>query len=119
MLADKAMLSQPAWNDRPNTPWPPMHVETRNSIAYRVALVAKGEFDAMIALSAKCDWDLAAAEIIVEEAGGIATSHNGSPLLYNRPDAIQPSIVAAGAPLHAEMIERVKHISLQNRQDRT
>lgn len=115
MLGDKAMFAHAAWDTLPNRPWPPMEIETRSSIAYRMTLIANGAFDAMMALSAKRDWDLAAADIIVTEAGGIATAHDGSPLVYNRPDAIQPSIVAAGPALHAKLMERVAHIKLPGR----
>ena len=115
MLGDKAMLEHPAWNTPPNRPWPAMEIETRNSIAYRMALVANGAFDAMLALSAKRDWDLAAADIIVTEAGGSATAHDGSTLVYNRPDAIQPSIVAAGPAIYAEIMDRVSRIKLPAR----
>src|SRR5262249_35783444 len=40
MLGDKPMFEHPAWSNPPNTPWPAMHIETRNSIAYRMVLVA-------------------------------------------------------------------------------
>jgi myo-inositol-1(or 4)-monophosphatase len=46
-----------------------MRVESRNSIAYRVCLVAAGAFDAAVALSPKSEWDLAAADLIRAEAG--------------------------------------------------
>jgi myo-inositol-1(or 4)-monophosphatase len=115
MLADKPMLQHAAWNTPPNRPWPDMHIETRNSIAYRMALVAAGQFDAMMALSPKRDWDLAAAEIIVTEAGGNATTHTGARFAYNRESTIQPSLLAAGPKLHAELLARVSHITLPRR----
>ena len=115
MLGDKAMFAHPAWNTLPNIAWPDMHIETRSSIAYRMALVACGEFDAMLALSAKRDWDLAAADLILKEAGGVATAHDGSDLEYNRPAAIQTSIVGAGPSLHALLLKRVSHIQLPHR----
>ena len=115
MLADKAMLAHPAWNTPPNIPWPPMEIETRSSIAYRLALVANGAFDAMLALSAKRDWDLAAADIVLSEAGGIVTAHDGAPFRYNLPEAMQNSVVGAGRALHARLIERVSHIKLPRR----
>ena len=40
------------------------------SIAYKVALVAKGKIDIAISFTKKNDWDLAAAHLIIEEAGG-------------------------------------------------
>jgi len=115
MLADKQMLMHAAWNTPPNVPWPAMEIETRSSIAYRLALVANGSFDAMLALSAKRDWDLAAADIIVTEAGGIVTAHDGSRLRYNRPDAMQVTVVGAGPNLHPRLMDRVSHIKLPRR----
>jgi myo-inositol-1(or 4)-monophosphatase len=112
MLGDKPMFEHAAWNNSPNVPWPPMQIETRNSIAYRMALVATGRFDAMMALSAKHDWDLAAAEIIVREAGGIVTAHTGSRFSYNGRSTLQPSVVAAGPILHAQLLTRVSHLKL-------
>src|SRR6202000_2814699 len=49
MLGDKQMLAHAAWNTPPSRPWPAMEIETRSSIAYRMALVANGAFDAMLA----------------------------------------------------------------------
>ena len=115
MLGDKAMLTHAAWNTPPNVPWPVMHIESRSSIAYRMALVANGSFDAMLALSAKRDWDLAAADIVLTEAAGMATAHDGSVLRYNGPSAIQTSIVGAGPTLHAKLMDRVSHIKLTHR----
>jgi myo-inositol-1(or 4)-monophosphatase len=113
MLSDKQMLANKAWETPPNRPWLPMEVETRSSIAYRLALVANGSFDAVMALSAKRDWDLAAADIVLSEAGGIVTAHDGSALVYNRPAALQISVVGAGPALHAKLLERVSHIDLR------
>ncbi len=115
LLGDKPMFEHPAWNNPPNIPWPPMHIEQRNSIAYRMALVARGDFDAMMSLSSKHDWDIAAAEIILSEAGGKVTSHKGDTFLYNGATAIQPSIVAAGPRLYEALLARVSHINLPGR----
>lgn len=112
MLGDKPMFGHVAWNNPPNVPWPAMKIETRNSIAYRMALVAAGQFDAMMALSAKHDWDLAAADIIVSEAGGVVTTHRGARIRYNCQSTLQPSIVAAGPLLHAHLMARVSHLNL-------
>ena len=61
MLGDAKMFAHPAWRE----PWPDMRIEARNSIAYRMCLVASGAFDAAIALSPKSEWDLAAADLIL------------------------------------------------------
>lgn len=110
MLADRTMLSHPNWNNPPLRPWPPMDIETRGSIAYRLALVANASFDAMLALSAKRDWDLAAGDLIMREAGGIVTTRTGAQIRYNCEQTLQPSVVAAGAALHPLLIDRVRNI---------
>lgn len=108
ILGPKSAFENPA----PPLRWPPLHVETRNSVAYRLALVACGSFDAAVALSAKHDWDLAAADLIVQEAGGRVTTHTGAPLRYNHAEPIQPSVVAAGPVLQAQIVDRVCGLKL-------
>ena len=71
-----------------------------SSIAYRMALVAAGTFDATITLSTKSDWDIAAGDLIVQEAGGLVTQVNGTPLVYGQDSLSHPHIVAAGPHLH-------------------
>lgn len=112
MLGPKATFESPAANIIPAEPWPEMHVEQRNSVAYRLALVGCGAFDATVALSAKHDWDLAAGDLIVQEAGGCVTTHKGAAFRYNGHIPIQPSVVAAGPTLHAQLIARVHDIAL-------
>ena len=115
ILGPKTTFDRPPVNIAPSIPWPPMHVETRNSVAYRLALVACGAFDAAVALSAKHDWDLAAADLIVQEAGGRATTHGGDLFRYNAAPPLQPSVIAAGPALHAQLIARVHNINLPAR----
>jgi myo-inositol-1(or 4)-monophosphatase len=108
MLGDKAMFNHPAWPQK----WPVMEISQRNSIAYRMCLVACGQFDAAIALSAKNDWDLAAAHVIVSEAGGLATTHLGEEFAYDHAIPRQKSLVVASKPLHPLLIRRVNHVAL-------
>ncbi|HJN03788.1 MAG TPA: 3'(2'),5'-bisphosphate nucleotidase CysQ [Alphaproteobacteria bacterium] len=77
-----------------------------NSIAYRLALVAAGRFDASITLSPKSDWDIAAGTLLIAEAGGVTSSLDGSPLQWNRKVPVHANLVAANRPLHRALIER-------------
>ena len=92
--------------ERWDKPWPPLESVWVNSIAYRLALVAAGKCDGTVSLSQKSDWDIAAAHLLVHEAGGIVTTHDASPLVYNRRTPRHSSVVAAGPALHAALIER-------------
>lgn len=100
MLGDPSQLTR--------APWPPMHVQNRNSVAYRLALVADGTADASVSLTSKRDWDLAAADIILSEAGGRLTDASGAVLIYNRPVTLQSSIIAANPELHTAIVSLLR-----------
>ena len=108
MLGDAKMFAHPAWRE----PWPDMRIESRNSIAYRICLIAAGTFDAAIALSPKSEWDVAAADLIRRRAGAMLTDHKGREFAYNRPVPLVPSLVCANRALHPLILSRVGHIEL-------
>jgi myo-inositol-1(or 4)-monophosphatase len=108
MLGDAAMFSHPAWTQ----PWPPMRIDQRNAIAYRMALIAAGTFDAAVALSPKHEWDLAAGVLIAEEAGAAAVDHKGRPLVFNTPLALCPSLVCSAPALAPLILARTQPIDL-------
>lgn len=108
MAAFAPMFKHPAWSE----PWPEMEILERNSVAYRIALVACGAADAALALNGKSDWDLAAADIILREAGGLITAHDGSALYYNRRSTRHPSLLAAGPELYDAIFAKVGAIRL-------
>jgi myo-inositol-1(or 4)-monophosphatase len=41
------------------------------------------------------DWDLAAADLILREAGGLVCDLDGEPTVYNRADPVHGELVAA------------------------
>ncbi len=108
MLADAALMQSPRWEE----PWPPMRFEKRNAIAYRMALVAAGAFDAAVAISPKWDWDIAAGDLIAREAGAVVSDHQGGAWVFNRPDPRQHSLVCSAPALHPLILERTKTIPL-------
>lgn len=90
------------------TPPRGMTFATVNSIAYRMCLVAEGRYDGCVSLNGKSDWDIAAAELIVTEAGGVVTDTRGNGFVYNRRDVRHPSVIAAGAAIHAKFMTLVE-----------
>jgi myo-inositol-1(or 4)-monophosphatase len=91
-----------------DTPWPPLQTSMSTSMALRLCYVAAGNVDATISISGKCDWDLAAADILVHEAGGQVTSMTGDSLRYNQPKTRHQNILAAGNRLHKELLPRTR-----------
>ena len=79
-----------------------------HSLALRIARVAHGALDAAFAAGGSHDWDLAAADLLVHEAGGALTDFAGRPLTYNGPEATYGALIAAGPARHAALIELVR-----------
>ncbi len=69
--------------------------------ALKSCLIAEGAVDFYPRFGPTGEWDTAAAQIIVEEAGGRLTNTQMQPLLYNaRPTLINPDFFVAGDPHH-------------------
>ncbi|TRW18340.1 3'(2'),5'-bisphosphate nucleotidase CysQ [Glacieibacterium frigidum] len=88
-------------------PWDAIAVERPNSIALRTAKVASGECDAWLEGRTVNEWDLAAAALILTEAGGLITDRAGQPLRFNQPDPVIVGVVAATPALHEECRRRL------------
>lgn len=65
------------------------------SLAYRIALVAAGRVEVAAARGGPSDWDLAAADLLVQEAGGRLTDLNGNGVTYNKASTRHPGLIAA------------------------
>ena len=77
------------------------------SLAYRFAMVAAGRLDAAFASPGANDWDLAAADLLVHEAGGRLTGLDGSIPRYNREIPRHGALAAASAGLHPALLAAV------------
>jgi myo-inositol-1(or 4)-monophosphatase len=67
------------------------------SLAYRIAMAADGRIDGTLVKTNSHDWDLAAADLILANAGGGLVTLDGQPLVYNRPDVRHGILCAAGS----------------------
>lgn len=74
------------------------------SLALRFARVAEGTLDAALASGNSRDWDLAAADLLVHEAGGQLTTLAGETLTYNRPEPRHRALLAAGTARHPGLL---------------
>ncbi len=82
----------------------------RPSLAYRMALVAQGKFDGMLTLRPAWEWDIAAGDLILREAGAEATDRRGNPLVFNNPHPSQDGVIAAGGAIHAQILAKLRPI---------
>ena len=79
------------------------------SLALRLCRVADGGLDAAFAGGQSRDWDLAAANLIVQEANGRMTALSGDAIEYNRREVVHGVLVAAGQDRHARIVEHFRN----------
>jgi len=79
------------------------------SLALRLCRVAQGSLDAAFAGGQSRDWDLAAANLIVQEANGNMTALSGETILYNRREVAHGVLVAAGRDRHASIVSHFRN----------
>lgn len=78
------------------------------SLAYRMVCVADATLDVALASPDAHDWDLAAADVILHEAGGALTDRLGATLVYNRPRPRHAGLLAASRALHPALLEAAR-----------
>jgi myo-inositol-1(or 4)-monophosphatase len=79
-----------------------------HSLALRLTRVAHGGLDAALPGPGSHDWDLAAADLLVHEAGGVLTDLTGQRLRYNRAEPVHGALIAAGPARHGTLIDLLR-----------
>ncbi len=74
------------------------------SLALRLARVASGALDIAIASANAHDWDVAAADVILSEAGAHLTNAHGQTLRYNTNKTRHGALLACGAHLAPALV---------------
>lgn len=105
ILAARPNLEPHHWK---NGTAPGFHRSYRPSLAYRLATVAQGRFDGMITLRPSWEWDIAAGDLILREAGGVCTDRQGMPLRFNSCGAKLDGVIATNKPLHEQFVDALE-----------
>lgn len=73
------------------------HTTVSMGSSLKLCLVAEGRADLYPRLGTTSEWDIAAADCILAEAGGILTAIDGSLLAYGKADVRNPWFLASGS----------------------
>lgn len=101
VLSPKVTFQPEFWRDTP----PQVVRHFRPSLAYRLALVAEGRFDAMITLRDAWEWDIAAGTLIAEEAGATVVDRNGATLAFNSPLRKTAGVISGSRALARSVVD--------------
>jgi myo-inositol-1(or 4)-monophosphatase len=105
-LRDIRVLGPQKFLDRLSSAMPSFtRLPRGHSLALRLVRVAQGAADVAFAGGNSHDWDLAAADLLVHEAGGALTPLAGGTVVYNRPVPRHGMLVAAGRDRHTALIK--------------
>ncbi|MFV2093668.1 MAG: 3'(2'),5'-bisphosphate nucleotidase CysQ [Hyphomicrobiales bacterium] len=97
LLANAAQMKHPRWT----LPWPQMDIRRYNALAYRIVMVAAGRHDATLTFSRFHEWDVAAPDLILSEAGGQMTTFEGDRFTYNQAIPQHDRAIAANPTLRS------------------
>ncbi len=78
-----------------------------NSIAMRMTMIACDRADMVATLRWGNEWDIAAAHLIVQEAGATVTDAFGKPFVYNKRDPRDFGLICSAPAIHQIMVERL------------
>lgn len=84
----------------------------RGGAGIKISLIAKGEAEIYLNPSGKTgQWDTAAGQLILEEAGGIVTNLKGEELRYNRKERKNKNgvLAANNKKIHESVLEKFKN----------
>ncbi len=84
------------------------------SLAYRLAMVASGALDATFIKPNSHDWDLAAADLILGEAGGRLVDPGGRALAYAGERPVHGALAAGSGPLLDSLVGAIASIEAGN-----
>lgn len=92
----------------------PGRVVETYSAGVKLALVARGEVDLYVNDYTQFhDWDIAAGDLLVTEAGGVVTGLHGEELRYGLPEAWQRfGLLGSNGHVHAEALKRLEGVQL-------
>lgn len=80
------------------------------SLALRLTRIADGTIDAGLVSPDARDWDLAAADLVLGEAGGQVVTADGEPLSYNREVPVHGMLMASGRGLAAALAQALHRL---------
>lgn len=79
----------------------------RSSLAYRLASVADGRFDAMLTFRDTWEWDVAAGTLLATEAGANVTDRFGATPKFNNPHPAIKGMVAGSTHVHRGLCDHL------------
>lgn len=81
------------------------------SLALRLVDIAAGRHDLVFTTPNSRDWDIAAADIILAEAGATLTEAGRAPVIYNRPSLARGALIAAANSLIDDTVALARALS--------
>jgi myo-inositol-1(or 4)-monophosphatase len=96
ILVSRSEIRKGLWKRLENAPF---EIIPCGSVAYKLALVASGQADAIVSLVPKNEWDVAGGIALVQAGGGCVFIPDQELLILNQPKTLIAGLAACGKPL--------------------
>jgi len=100
VLASRSEVKRGEWKRFSDAP---INVRGVGSVAYKLGLVAAGRADTTWTLVPKHEWDIAAGVALIQAAGGVTRTLEGTPVTFNKKDTLLSGLVACSPDLYEEI----------------
>lgn len=104
VLTNLGSMEPRHWTSMP----PRLNRAHRPSLAYRMALVAQGRYDAMLTVFPAWEWDIAAGDLMLREVGATVSDKAGKSLRFNNMHPRTNGVVAAPGALHMALMRELR-----------
>lgn len=74
-------------------------------MAHKMSVVVRGMADGSFSLSPKNEWDFAGGTLLMQEAGGIVSHKDGSPITFNKDNPRTGDIVYGNKSIHKQLLD--------------
>ena len=88
-------------------------VHKPNSIAMRMTMVACDRADLVATLRWGNEWDIAAAHLVAQEAGGVVTDALGRSIVYNKREPLDFGLICCAPGIHQAAVDRLAERAAQ------
>jgi myo-inositol-1(or 4)-monophosphatase len=87
-----------------------LNLQPTGGMCHKLSLVASGNAGATFTCYPRNEWDLAAGTVILQEAGGVVTRLDGTPLRFNQPSPEIVGIAASNGQCHQELLALINDV---------
>lgn len=99
ILASRSETARAEWDKFKDR----FHVVTSGGMAHKMTVVASGGAEGSFTLQPKTEWDFAAGDLIIHEAGGLVRQLDGEEFIYNKENPKTDGLIYSNSQIFSDL----------------